>query len=345
MFARAALARVGMGLIAASAMATSCAHAESAEDFFRSGRNITMYVGSGAGGGYDQVARLVARNLSRFLPGQPNIVVEDMPTAGGAKASNFVFNSAPRDGSVILAATNTSMTLAIYDSPVAHYDPRKFEWLGSTGKQQGMCVTWKTSPVKTIADAQKREVTVSASATNNVGGVYPRILNALLGTKFKVVSGYDTGAMELAVERGEVEGQCSAWETYAAIGSPWFRDHDVNILLQTGLAKSPYMPDTPLVNDLLKNPDDKAVLDLFVIPQEFGRPFVAPPGTPADRMALYRKAFDAMVKDPQFLAEAAKQDIIVAALSGQQVQALLARAYAAPKNIHDRTAVFAAGMD
>ncbi len=138
--ARKAFASFGVSLIALVAL-TDCSHAQSAEDFFKSGKNITMYVGSGAGGGYDLIARLVARNISRFLPGQPNIVVEDMPTAGGVQAANFLYNSAPKDGSAILASTNTALTLAIYNASVAHYDARKFEWIGSTGKQQGLCVT------------------------------------------------------------------------------------------------------------------------------------------------------------------------------------------------------------
>ena len=125
-----------------------------------------MYVGSGAGGGYDQIARFVARNLSRFLPGHPNFVIENMPTAGGVQATNFLYNSAPKDGSVILADTNSALALPIYNSPVAHYDPRKFEWIGSTGKQQAICLTWKTSGIKTLEDATKREVTVSATSVS-----------------------------------------------------------------------------------------------------------------------------------------------------------------------------------
>ena len=202
-----------------------------------------MYVGSGAGGGYDQHARLVARNLSRFLPGHPNIVVENMPTAGGVEATNFLYNSAPKDGSVILADSNTALILPIFDLPVAHYDPRKFEWIGSTGKQQAICLTWKTSGIKTLEDATKREVTVSANAVNNRPGVYPTILNALFGTKFKVIAGYSTGGMQLAVERGEVEGLCGySWQSYQAIGSKWFADKDVNILVQMGLARFPISP-------------------------------------------------------------------------------------------------------
>jgi tripartite-type tricarboxylate transporter receptor subunit TctC len=320
-------------------------HAQSGEDFFKSGTQLTMYVGSGAGGGYDQIARIVARHMSRFLPGNPTFVIKNMPTAGGVQAANFLFNAAPKDGSAILAATNLSMMLPVYDSPVAKYDPRKFEWLGSSGKQQGLCVTWKTSPIKTVEDAKKHEVTVSASAMTNNGGVYPEVMNTLFKTKFKTIAGYSTGNMELAVERGEVEGMCGyAYQSYEAIGSNWFRNKDVNVLVQTGIEKSPFLPDVPLARDLLTDPDDKAVLDLFVLPQEFGRPFIAPPGVPADRMAIYRSAFDQVMKDPQFLEEAKNQRVIIEALDNKETAALLDRLYSAPKNIHDRTAVFASRL-
>ena len=288
----------------------------------------------------------VARNLSRFLPGHPNFVIEDMPTARGVQATNFLYNSAPRDGSVILADTNSALALPIFNSPAAHYDPRKFEWIGSTGKQQAICLTWKTSGIKTLEDATKHVVNVSATAVNSHPGVYPTILNAMFGTKFKVIAGYSTGGMLLAVERGEVEGLCGyAWQSYLANGSKWFVDKDVNILVQMGLEKNPDLPDVPLADDLLKNPEDKQVLDLIVLPQEFGRPFVAPPGTPADRMAIYRQAFQAMLKDPQFLAEAKTQRIAIEPMDDKEIQALLTRAYSAPTTIHDRAAVFAAQMD
>ena len=184
-----------------------------------------MYVGSGAGGGYDQIARLVAHYLGPHLPGAPTIVVENMPTAGGVQATNFLFNSAPKDGSVILADTNSALALPIYNSPVAHYDPRKFQWIGSTGKQQAICITSKASKITSLDDAKKNTVTVSATAISAGPGVYPTILNSLFGTKFKVIAGYTTGTMQLAVDRGEVEGLCGyAWESYQAIGSKWFAD-------------------------------------------------------------------------------------------------------------------------
>jgi tripartite-type tricarboxylate transporter receptor subunit TctC len=317
--------------------------AQSAEDFFKKADHLTMYVGSGAGGGYDQHARLLARNLSRLLPGHPNFVVEYKPTAGGIEASNFLYNSAPRDGSVILAASTAALTLPIYDSPIAHYDPRKFEWIGSMGKQQAICVTSKTSGIRSLEDVTKRVVTVSATAVSGSPGVYPAVLNSLFGTKFKVIAGYSTDGMPLAVERGEVDGLCGyAWQAYLANGTHWFADKTVNIIAQMGVEKISALSDVPLASDLAKNADDKEVLDLIALPGEFGWPYVAPPGTPADRMAIYRQAFQAMLKDPQFLAEAESQRVAIEPLDDKQIESLLTSAYAAPKAAHNQAALFVA---
>ena len=321
------------------------ARGQSAEEFFKTA-TLSLYVGSGGGGGYDAIARLVARHMSRYLPGNPNFVIKNMPTAAGVASANFLYNAAPRDGSAILMAQNASLMLPLYDSPVAHYDPRKFEWIGSTDKQQAVCTTWIASPIKTLADATRRDVPVAATGVSAGPGVYPKILNALFRTRFKVISGYDTGSMRLAVEKGEVEGICGlAWQTYKAISFDWIEGKKINVLVQLGLTKNAELPDVPLAVDLLKNPDDRKVLELIVLPQEFGRPFVAPPGVPADRMAIYRKAFQAVLKDPQFLAESAKQRLSIEPLDDRQIVALLDRAYAAPKRIHDRAAVFSAEMN
>jgi predicted outer membrane repeat protein len=330
---------------AAAALLPTLAHGQSAEEFFKTA-SLSMYVGSGGGGGYDAIARLLARHMSRYLPGNPNFVIKNMPTAAGVASANFIYNSAPRDGSAILAAQNASLMLPLYDSPVAHYDPRKLEWIGSTDKQQAICVTSIASPIRTLQDATRREVPVAATGVSAGPGVYPKILNALFGTKFKVISGYDTGSMRLAVEKGEVEGICGlAWQTYKAISYDWIENRKINVVVQMGLEKNPELPEVPLAIDLLKNPDDRKVLELIVLPQEFGRPFVAPPGVPAERMAVYRRAFQAVLQDEQFRAESARQRLSIEPLDDRQIQALLERAYAAPKPIHDRAAVFSAELN
>jgi predicted outer membrane repeat protein len=330
---------------AALAISPTMALGQSAEDFFKTA-SLSMYVGSGSGGGYDAVARLVARHMTRFLPGNPSFVIKNMPTAAGVASANFIYNSAPRDGSAILAAQNASLVLPLYGSPVAHYDPRRFSWIGSTDKQQAICATWIGSPIKTLADAAARDVPVAATGVSAGPGVYPKILNALFQTKFKVISGYDTGGMRLAMEKGEVEGICGlAWQTYKAISFDWIEKKKLNIIVQLGLQKNAELSDVPLAIDLLKNPDDRKVLELIVLPQEFGRPFVAPPEVPADRMAVYRKAFQAVLRDGAFRAESAAQRLSIEPLDDREIEALLDRAYAAPKPIHDRAAVFSADMN
>ena len=346
--ARKALATGLIGLIVAAALgAPPCfAAAQTGEDFFLKTRTLTMYVGSGAGGGYDVLSRLVARHLTRYLPGHPNFIVKNMPGASGVESANFLYNTAPKDGSTILAGTNASLVLPLYGSPVAHYDPRKFEWIGSTDKMQAVCVSWYNVPVKTLADATRRQVIVGATGVNAGPGVYPKILNTLVGTKFKIISGYDTAGMRLAMEKGEIEGICGlSWQTYKSISSDWIRDKKINVFAQMGLERNADLPNVPLAFDLVKNPDDRQVLELIVLPQEFGRPFVAPPGTPEDRMAVYRKAFQAVLKDKEFLADLAKLRGNVDPLDDRQIRALLDRAYAAPKPIRDRAAVFAAQMN
>jgi len=332
-------------LTAALLVTPAVARAQSADEFFKSA-SLSLYVGSGGGGGYDAIARLVARHMTRFLPGNPNFVIKNMPTAAGVAAANFIYNSAPRDGSAILAAQNAPLMLPLYGSPVAHYDPRQFEWIGSTDKQQAVCATWITSEIKTLADATKRDVPVAATGVSAGPGVYPKILNALFGTRFKVIAGYDTGSMRLAVEKREVEGICGlAWQTYKATSYDWIEGKKLNVLLQMGLTRNAELPDVPLAADLLRDSDDRSVLELIVVPQEFGRPFLAPPGVPSDRMTAYRQAFQAVLGDPQFRAESERLHFGIEPVDDRQIETLLERAYAFPKAIRDRAAAFAAEMN
>lgn len=336
---------VSRGLLAAAfaVAAPAAVRAQSTDAFFK-GTTLSMYVGSGAGGGYDLVGRLVAHHMSRYLPGNPNIVVKDMEGASGVTAANFMYNVAPKDGSAISAASNSALALAIYGDPVVHYDPRKFEWIGSTDKQTAICVTWYNTGIKTLDDAKKRQVTVSATGVSAGPGVYPRILNEIFHTKFKVISGYKTSTMRLALEKGEVDGICGlAWQTYKNVSPSWIAEKKLNILVQMGLTKLPELSNVPLALDLIKNPLDKQMLELIVLPQEFGRPFVAPPGVPADRMKVWRAAFQKVIKDPRFIADSQKQRMGIDPLNDKEIEALLDRAYAYPKDVHDRAAAFATG--
>jgi Tripartite tricarboxylate transporter family receptor len=313
------------GATLAAALATS-ADAQPVADFY-SHTALTIIVGSGAGGGYDLYARLFARYYTKHIPGHPAVVVKNQPGAGGLANMNDMAHSAPRDGSEIAATFNTIGLMPLYGDRDAQFDPRQLNWIGSIGKQQAVCVTWKTAVAKTLDDAKTREVLVSST---------------LFGTRFKVISGYSTAEMRLALEKGEVQGICGlAWQTLQSTSPSWIANNDLNVLLQMGLVKDKDLPaSVPLALDLLSKPEDKTFFRLAVLPGEFGRPFVAPPGVPADRLAALRKAFDETMTDPEFAADAGKAGMIIDPLDGAQIQALLDEAYAAPQAVRDRVAEY-----
>ncbi len=330
------------GLFAAAIVlaAAGAPRAETVEEFYRK-TPLSVYVGSGAGGGFDEIARVFTPHLARHLPGAPQVVVKNMPGAGGLLNVNFMYNSAPKDGSAIAAPFNTVFMLPIFGDPSAKFDSRKFTWLGSLDKQTATCLVWRTVAINSIEDAKKREVLTGATGTNATPAIFPAVLNALLGTKFKVISGYSTNEMRLAMERGETEGVCGlAWQTYKAIAPQWIADGKLKLLAQLGLSKHKELPDVPLALDMFANAADRKVFELVVLPQEFGRPFMAPPDLPADRAAALKKAFDEALVDPLFLADAKKIRLDIDPMTGDEIRAMLESAYAAPKDQIDRAAKF-----
>ncbi len=314
-------------------------HAQSVEEFYKS-HPITMLVGSGAGGGYDVYARSFARYWTNHIPGHPDIIAKNMPAAAGLAAASTLYNSADRDGSVIGAFTNGAPMDPLFGDPGAHYDPLQFKWLGSIGKLENVCATWHTSPVKTIAAARQRQVIVAAAGASSNTAIVPKMLNALIGTKFKVIAGYDPGSgLTMAVESGEAEGICGlSWSTMKASRPHWVQDHLLNVIVQLGLTKLRDLPDVPSALDLISDPESKQVMELILMRQEAGRPFAAPPGTPAARVAALRQAFQETLADPGFIAEAEKTQLEIDPLTGQEIEKMLAKAYAAPKPIVQRAA-------
>jgi len=313
--------------------------AQSVEEFYRS-KPINMLIGGGAGGGYDVYYRTLARHLSRHIPGQPNIIPRNQPAASGLAAAAALYTTAEKDGATIGAFPNNVPMDPLFGHPGARYDALKLNWIGSIGKLQNVCATWHTSPIRTIEQAREREVIVGAAAAPTNSAIMPRVLNALLGTRFKPVIGYDPGAgLTMAIERGEAEGICGlSWSTMKASRPHWIRDHLLNVLVQMGLSKLPDLPTVPAALDLVSDPMKKEVLTLILIRQEPGRPLAAPPGVPADRLAALRRAFDFTMKDAEFVAEAAKLQMEIEPLSSAEIDALLARAYATPKPIVQQAA-------
>ena len=308
--------------------------AQAPAEFYK-GRQVTLLIGGGAGGGYDVYYRTLARYLPKHIPGNPNIVPKNLPAASGLAAASTLYTTAEKDGSVIGAFPNNVPMDPLFGNPGARYDALKFNWLGSIGKLQNVCATWHTSPVKTIEQTREREVIVSAAGATSNTAIMPKVLNALLGTKFKVVAGYDPGSgLTLSIERGEAEGICGlSWSTMKASRPHWIRDNLLNVIVQMGLDKLPDLPNVPSALDLVSDPEKKQVLELILIRQEPGRPLAVPPGVPADRVAVLRKAFEDTIKDPDFRADAEKVQLEIDPLSARQIDDLLAKAYAAPKPI------------
>ena len=321
-------------VLPAALLPAASALAQTPEGFFK-GRQITFLIGAGAGGGYDAYFRTFARYVVHHIPGNPSIVPKNMPAASGLAAANTLYTSSDRDGATIGAFPNNIPMNTLFGNPGARYDARKLNWLGSIGKLENVCATWITSPIKTIAQAREREVIVAAAAATSNSAIMPKVLNALIGTKFKIVSGYDPGSgMTLALESGETEGVCGlSWSTIKAARPQWIKNDKLNVLVQLGLAKLPELPNVPSGLDLVSDPVKKQVLELILIRQEIGRPLAAPPGVPADRLEVLRQAFDDTMKDPEFLAEAAKLQLEIEPLDAHAIDTLLANAFASPKAI------------
>jgi tripartite-type tricarboxylate transporter receptor subunit TctC len=309
--------------------------------FYR-GKQVVMLVASGAGGGYDTYARTLARYITKYIPGNPAIVPKDVPGAGGLIAANSLYNSTAPDGLTFAALTNGAAMDPLFGETAARFDGGRFNWIGSIGKLQNICVTRQGTPVTRIEQARTREVTVAASGATGNSAIMPKIVNRFLGTKFRVITGYAEGSgVTLALERGEVDGVCGmSYSTLKATHPDWFRDHRVNVILQIGLNRLKDLPSVPSALDFVSG-RDRQILQLILIRQEMGRPFALPPGAPVDRVALFRRAFDATMRDKGFLAEASKLSLEIDPLTGEQISDLLKQAYGAPKPVVAEAAVLA----
>ena len=332
---------LGIACFLAALPLATASHAESAADFFKS-RTITMLVGSGAGGGFDQYARVLVKHYSRHIPGKPTFVVKNMPGATGIVAMNYLANSAPRDGTAMLAAFNTAPLAPLFAHPNAKFDTRKLNWIGSIGKQTGTCLTMK-SKVTTLEQARTTQALMGATGNGANPVIFAKLMNAFLGTKFKIITGYRTSGLRLAIEKGEIDGVCGiAWETHMASTPHWITDKKVHFIAQLGLQESAEMKGVPLAINLITKPDERQVFELLAIQQEFGRPIVAPPAIPEGRLRALQAGFLATLKDPAYLADAKRAKQFVNPLTASESAALVNRAYAAPADIVKRAAVFTA---
>jgi tripartite-type tricarboxylate transporter receptor subunit TctC len=309
------------------------AKAQSAASFY-GGRDLKFIIPDSAGGGYDAYSRLLARHLANHIPGKPHIVPENMPGASGLIATNWLYNVAPRDGSVMGATYNTLLTDPLLGDTRAQYDPTRFQWIGSITTQYNACMVWHTSSIKTIEDARKREVRVATTGLTGNSAKLPMMLNELIGTKFKVIAGYTSSGMRLAVERGEAEGICGlSYDSYQAANPEWLKDHKIRFILQTGSRPVKALANVPLLINYIHDPKQRAALKVLDVDQDAGRPVLFPPGVPDYLVKALRTAFDETMKDPKFLADAGRMHLQPQPLAGGKIESELKQAYSAPKPI------------
>lgn len=306
------------------------------EDFFKD-RQLSLYVGGGTGGGVDIYARALSRHIVSYLPGKPTIVARNLPAAGGIQAFTTLATTAPRDGSAFATSARGPLTDSLISGTKPNFDVLSFNWLGALSDESSMCHTMKESSIKTIEDAMRHEVTVASTGARSESAKIPLALNAAINTKFKVIIGYrGQGDLLLAVERNEVEGRCSTFGSLYATRPDWVRDGKINILVQVGLEKHPDFPNVPLALDLAKSPDDRRLLSFAMAPLAIASPFALPADVPADRVAAWRGAFTATVKDAAFLEEAKKLKLEITPKDDKQILAILRDIYATPPHIIKR---------
>jgi tripartite-type tricarboxylate transporter receptor subunit TctC len=309
------------------------AQADPVEDFYKD-RTLTLIAGYSPGGGFDLYARIVANHLGRHIPGHPRLLVQNMPGAGSTRAAGYIYNVAPKDGSVI-SLTRAPVIAPLIGSSDAPFDETKFTWIGSGASDLTVCALLGNPKVRTMADATQTEFTLGGLGPGSDEDMYAKILKKMLGLKIHLVTGYPGGAeLILAVERGELDGRCGWAYSSIKISKPsWLAEKKLKILNVLALARSPELPDVPAIMEFAKDERQKQILRFVLNSQTLGRPFVAPPNIPAERAAALRKAFDDAMRDPALLAEMQARKLDVAPVSWRAIEPLLKDLYATPKDI------------
>jgi len=327
----------GVVLAAALLVASTAAVAQPAAEFFK-GRTIKIVVGFGPGGGYDLYARLLAKHLPAHIPGAPSVVVENMEGAGSVRAANFVYEAAPRDGSVIAAVNQNAPMYQLLGGAGARFRAEEASFIGSLAHSNEVLYVWHTTGITSLEQAKTREVVLGAVAATSDSYIYPTVINGLLGTRFRIVNGYTTGqALNLAVERGEVMGRGgTSWASIQSSRPTWMQEKAINILVQVGPKKEDELAGVPLLSDLIKNDDDRRVVGVITLPLALGYSYWLPPGVPAERVAALRTAFAATAADKALLEEAATRHIIIRPQPGAALEALVRETAATPKPVIEK---------
>jgi tripartite-type tricarboxylate transporter receptor subunit TctC len=317
----------------------SAAQAQGSADFYK-GKSIDLYIGYSAAGGYDVYARALARHMGRLIPGNPAIVARNMPGAGSLVLANWLYNVAPKDGTAFGMIGRGTGFDPLLGSTKAQFEATKFAWIGSMNDEVSVCVAWHTAGIATLEQVKTKELTVGGTGPAADTDQFPKVLNATLGTKFKLVAGYPGGnEIDLAMERGEVMGRCGwSWSSVVATHQHWFDQKKINVLVQLSLSKHADLPQVPLVMDLARTDEERQIFKLVFARQPMGRPFLAPPAVPAERVSILRKAFMDTMKDPDFLTEASRMKLEINPVAGDAVQALVEEVYRTPKAIANAVA-------
>jgi tripartite-type tricarboxylate transporter receptor subunit TctC len=332
------IARCVAGLLAAAALPlgmTAPASADGVADFYR-GKRINLVVGYGTGGGYDLYARMLGRFLGGHIPGKPTIIAQNMPSAGSRGAANWLYNVAPRDGSVIATLSQSTPTDQALGQPGVQFDVRKFNWIGNMVVVNNLLFVSARSGVATLAQARSKPLAIGATGASSPSVLYPQVSNNLLGTKFRIVPGYVSGGdINIAVERGEVDGRGSdSWASMKSTHPDWLRDRTINILFQIGSKREADLPDTPLWSELGQTDEQRQILDILSGDVTVGRPILTAPEVPADRVRALRRAFDDTLADPAFVEAASKANMELHPIRGEALQEVVGKiAGASPKVI------------
>jgi tripartite-type tricarboxylate transporter receptor subunit TctC len=327
-------------MIAAACVAPPVsARAQSPAEFYK-GKNIDLYIGYSVGGGYDLYARLLARHMGRHIPGNPTIVPKNMEGAGSLRLANWLYNVAPKDGTAFGTIGRGTGFDPVLGNKSAQFDGPKFTWIGSANNEVSICVAWYTTGITKFEDLQTKELVVGGTSSSADTDQFPKIVNGVLGTKMRVITGYPGGNdVGLAMERGEVQGRCGwSWSSVKSTHQQWYDQKKITVLVQLALAKHPELPNVPLVTDLAKTDEQRQVLKLIFARQVMGRPFLAPPGVPANRVAALRKAFMDTMADKEFLSEADKSQMEITPVPGEKIETLVREVYATSPEIAQKAA-------
>jgi tripartite-type tricarboxylate transporter receptor subunit TctC len=318
--------------------AAPAARAQSVADFYR-GKTLNMLVGVGVGGEFDLLTRLLAKYIGRHIPGNPSTVTQNMVGASGLKVLNYVYNQAPRDGTSIILVQPALPAAQAVGLPGIQFEAEKLRWLGTIAPSVETMVVWHTTGVKTVKDARDREIVIGATARGSNTYGFPALMKEFLGARFKIVTGYASGTqINLAMERGEVDGRDNSWASWKTTKPDWIKERKIIVIARFGPAVSDL--DAPSIAELVDSADERRIIELVLSGGELGRPFAVAPGVPPERVAALRTAFDAVMRDPDFLAEAATLNFDVAPIGGEALQGIVERVVNTPKDVAARARHF-----